>query len=86
LWHRGRRLDSIAWPPAPAAEGSFPSSFRFAPSADDLNTHALVVPADLLERSGRRDEAWATTEQALELYEGKGNVVMAGRVRERLVG
>jgi class 3 adenylate cyclase/tetratricopeptide (TPR) repeat protein len=54
--------------------------------SDDLNMHgaALIDLADLYERSGQREEATAALEQALALYEQKGNVVMAERLRERL--
>jgi class 3 adenylate cyclase/tetratricopeptide (TPR) repeat protein len=54
--------------------------------ADGLNYQgdAWCDLAEVLERAGRRDEATATLEQALERYERKGNVPLAGRVRERL--
>ncbi|HEY8630770.1 MAG TPA: hypothetical protein VIL73_09595 [Gaiellaceae bacterium] len=40
----------------------------------------------MLELAGRRDEAAAEVEQALALYERKGNLVMIGRARTRLEG
>jgi class 3 adenylate cyclase/tetratricopeptide (TPR) repeat protein len=54
--------------------------------ADGLNYQgdALCDLAEVLEPAGRRDEATTTLEQALERYERKGNVPLAGRVRERL--
>ena len=54
---------------------------------DYLNHHAEALAdfADVLELAGRREEAAAAMEQALELYERKGNLVMAEQTRERLV-
>jgi tetratricopeptide (TPR) repeat protein len=54
--------------------------------ADGLNYQgdAFCDLAEVLERAGRRDEATATLEQALERYERKGNAPLASRVRERL--
>jgi class 3 adenylate cyclase/tetratricopeptide (TPR) repeat protein len=46
---------------------------------------ALADLAEVLELGGRATEAAEAREQALALYERKGNIVMAGRVRERLV-
>jgi tetratricopeptide (TPR) repeat protein len=40
--------------------------------------------AEVLELAGRSEEAAEACEQALARYERKGNVVMAGRMRERL--
>jgi hypothetical protein len=40
--------------------------------------------AEVLESAGRKAEAVAEVEQALELYEGKGDVPMAARARARL--
>jgi tetratricopeptide (TPR) repeat protein len=59
---------------------------ELAAQTDYLNEHAkaLVDLADVLELAGRREEATAALEQALELYERKGNLVMAERTRERL--
>ena len=41
--------------------------------------------AEVLELAGRTTEAGEAREQALARYERKGNLVMAGRMRERLV-
>jgi hypothetical protein len=51
-----------------------------------LNGHgdALVDLAEVLEVAGRREEAAAEVEKALERYERKGNLVMAERARSRL--
>ena len=55
-----------------------------AASGDDLNAHAaaLVDHAEALELGGRQDEAAALLREALALYERKGNVVAAERVRQ----
>jgi hypothetical protein len=39
---------------------------------------------EVLLLAGKLDEAAAALEQALERYDRKGNLVMAGRVRDRL--
>ena len=53
---------------------------------DYLNGHAKAFTslAEILELVGEREEAAATMEQALALYERKGNLVMADRTRQRL--
>jgi class 3 adenylate cyclase/tetratricopeptide (TPR) repeat protein len=57
-----------------------------AERTDDLSLRGGVLAdlAALYELSGRPEEAKAALEQALALYEQKGNVVMAERVRNRL--
>jgi len=45
---------------------------------------ALMDLAEVLELTGRREEAATALEQALALYERKGNVVMAERARAQL--
>jgi class 3 adenylate cyclase/tetratricopeptide (TPR) repeat protein len=45
---------------------------------------ALAVLAEVLEQAGRRDEANAAYEQALERFELKGSVVDAEAIRQRL--
>jgi hypothetical protein len=40
-----------------------------------------LVLADVLARSGRREQAKVARAEALDLYEQKGNLVAAGRVR-----
>jgi tetratricopeptide (TPR) repeat protein len=53
---------------------------------DMLNVQAAAYAdlGEVLALAGRRDEAAAALEDALARYERKGNVVMAGRTRERL--
>jgi hypothetical protein len=59
---------------------------ELAAQTDDLNDHAKALAdlAEVLELAGRREEAAAALGQALELYERKGNLVMAERTRARL--
>jgi len=45
---------------------------------------ALMDLAEVLDLAGNREEASSHVEQALRLYERKGDLVMAGRSRERL--
>jgi class 3 adenylate cyclase/tetratricopeptide (TPR) repeat protein len=49
-----------------------------------LRGEALRDLAEVLELGGNVDESTAALEQALALYEDKGNVVMAGRMKERI--
>jgi class 3 adenylate cyclase/tetratricopeptide (TPR) repeat protein len=53
---------------------------------DFLNDQADAYTdlGEVLERAGKRDEASVALEQALALYERKGNLVVARRVRTRL--
>jgi tetratricopeptide (TPR) repeat protein len=57
-----------------------------AESTDSLSEQAdaLVDLAEVLSHAGRAEAAGDALEQALDRYERKKNVVMAGRVRERL--
>ena len=57
-----------------------------AGTGDEVNSHAsaLVCLADALELRERDEEASAALQDALGLYERKGNVVAAERVRRRL--
>lgn len=59
-----------------------------ASEGDDPDAHAgaLVDLADALELGGLSDDATAARRDALALYERKGNVVAAERVRVRLAG
>ena len=57
---------------------------RLVRSSDGLNRRARVQLdlADVLSVAGRPAEAADAAAEALDLYERKGNVVAAGRVRE----
>jgi tetratricopeptide (TPR) repeat protein len=63
-------------------------SVELASRTDYLENHALARAdlAEVLERAGRTDEARSELEQALRLYELKGMVVDAERIRARLAG
>ena len=52
----------------------------------DIIAHTLDALAETLRAAGRGGEARKAQTEALLLYERKGNVVMAGRVRELLAG
>ena len=76
-----------------ARQGSFELSQQLAEKAvalaeetDYLNMQgdALGALAFVLEASGRRSEAEAAAAEAVERYERKGDLVMAGRMREQL--
>jgi predicted Zn-dependent protease len=57
-----------------------------AERTDALNRHAdaLVALAEVLELAGSEDEARGFLNEALALYERKGNVAAARRARRRL--
>jgi hypothetical protein len=57
-----------------------------AEGTDYLNLHAEACRdlAEVLERGGKTDEAATALEQAVAVYERKGNVVMAERMSERI--
>jgi class 3 adenylate cyclase/tetratricopeptide (TPR) repeat protein len=50
----------------------------------DIQASAYADLAEVLFLGGKHDEAAAALEQAFERYERKGNLVMAGRMRDRL--
>jgi tetratricopeptide (TPR) repeat protein len=73
-----------------AARGAFDEALPscreaalLAEETDDVNMRAdvSVQLGEVLALAGRRDEAAGVLEDALRLYEGKGNVVSAERVR-----
>jgi tetratricopeptide (TPR) repeat protein len=76
-----------------ARRGDFAEAERLAREAlaimeptDYLDTKAetLLSFAEVLETAGRVDDAADALDQALALFEEKGNVVMAGQTREHL--
>jgi class 3 adenylate cyclase/tetratricopeptide (TPR) repeat protein len=79
------RLAALRSDPA-EAEALARRAVERAAAGDDLNAHAdaLMDLADAVELGGRSDEADAALHDALELYERKGNVVGAARVRQQL--
>jgi predicted ATPase/DNA-binding SARP family transcriptional activator len=87
----------VTWRPvrakALARRGQFAEAERlaeeaiaFAAKSDFLNARgdALLDFAELLEMADRSRDALPMVEQAIELYEQKGNVVSAARARARL--
>ncbi|CAN5772871.1 AAA family ATPase [soil metagenome] len=78
-----------------ARQGRFEEVFQLSDEAlrafegtDLLCWHAEVLEdrADVMRLAGRSDDALAATLQALELYERKGDIVSAGRLREMTPG
>jgi ATP/maltotriose-dependent transcriptional regulator MalT len=69
-----------------AAERIGREAVEIASRTDYLENHALARAdlAEVLERAGRAEEARAELEHALGLYEQKGIVVRAERLRVRL--
>jgi tetratricopeptide (TPR) repeat protein len=69
-----------------AAEALAREAIARARQTDMLNTQAdaLISLAEVLELANKRNDAGDITEQALALYEQKGNLVMANRTRKRL--
>jgi hypothetical protein len=57
----------------------------FAETSDFLLAHAdaLADLADVLELAGRSDEAARAIEDAIDVYERKGNLLAANRARAR---
>ncbi len=71
----GRHIERLAREAVALAEGTDYVGARAA---------ALIDLAEVLRRAGKDEEAVATAERALELYEGKGDIARASRARERL--
>ena len=59
-----------------------------ASDTDYLNLQGDILTdlAEVLTLGGRHNEAASRSREALEIYERKGNVVSAGRVRATLEG
>jgi class 3 adenylate cyclase/tetratricopeptide (TPR) repeat protein len=68
------------------AEACARKAVEIAAGTDDLNSQgrALMDLAEVLELTGRADEAAPVLERALELFEQKGNVVSADKARALL--
>jgi tetratricopeptide (TPR) repeat protein len=52
----------------------------------DLRAEALADLGEVLQLAGRSQESRAALEEAVELYEAKGHLVGAERLRELLAG
>jgi hypothetical protein len=70
------------------AEGLAREAVTIGDQTDMANAQAASYAdlSEVPELAGRSSEARAALEQALEIYERKGNVVMAKRMRARLQG
>jgi tetratricopeptide (TPR) repeat protein len=62
------------------------SAVRDVGESDSLTTHAdiLMDLGEILSVGRRQDEAFSPVQQALQLYEQKGNIVSAGKARKML--
>jgi tetratricopeptide (TPR) repeat protein len=71
---------------AEAAERLARETLELVSRTDALNRHAdsLLALAEVLRLSARREEAADLVEQALQVYELKGNVVAAKKTRALL--
>jgi tetratricopeptide (TPR) repeat protein len=85
LWRQARGR-AIAQRDCQAGEALVREAVTLVEQTDMLNHRcdALLDLAEVLELSGRREEAMAAVEDALALYERKGNLVMARRSSARL--
>jgi class 3 adenylate cyclase/tetratricopeptide (TPR) repeat protein len=87
LWRRARaKALAGAGGDIDEAERLSREAVEFATATDDLNLHgdALIDLAELLSVSDHGGEAVAVIEEALRLYERKGNLVSSGRARALL--
>ena len=84
LWRRVRARELASRGELEAGEGLAREAVALVETTDMLNDHAaaLVDLAEVLALGGRH--ARAELEEALALYERKGNLVMAARTRVRL--
>jgi tetratricopeptide (TPR) repeat protein len=66
-----------------AAEAVAREAVALAEPTDDLSNHAATLAdlAEMLTLDGRPDEARDYAQQAVELYERKGNLVLAARTK-----
>ena len=85
-WRRVRAVILARRGDVAAAEPLAREALSIALTTDSLNTQADAYAslADVLEAAERDDEARGALEEALALYERKGNVPDAARMRQRL--
>jgi class 3 adenylate cyclase/tetratricopeptide (TPR) repeat protein len=88
LWRATRAKVRARKRELPDAEELARQAIALAEATDYLNLHAdaLVSLATVLTARDRAEEAAATSRDALRLYEAKGNIVSAARVRSLLDG
>jgi tetratricopeptide (TPR) repeat protein len=86
LWRQARGTVLARRGEIEAGEKLLREALVLAQEADTLNENAEAHMdlAEVLDLAGRREEAGAEVEQALALYERKGNVVLAERARAKL--
>ena len=68
-----------------AAEVAAREVVGFAAESDFLDSHgdALMILAEVLSLAGRAEDATAPVDQAIQLYEAKGNLLSAAKARSR---
>jgi tetratricopeptide (TPR) repeat protein len=86
LWRKARAKVLAAQGDVEQAERLAREAVALAARTDHLEEHAdaLMTLAEVLRRAGRAAEATPALEEALRLYERKGNTVLAARAREAL--
>jgi tetratricopeptide (TPR) repeat protein len=86
LWRQAQALVEAARGLLAEAESLAREAVAVMERTDNLSSQgdALRDLADVLELDGRRDEAAAALEQALDRYERKKNLAMAAQVRPKL--
>jgi tetratricopeptide (TPR) repeat protein len=86
LWRTARAKALAHKGELEAAEALAREAVGFAAESDFLDSHgdALTDLAEVLRLAARRQEAASALEQAIQLYEQKGNVISAARAGARL--
>ncbi len=82
-WRNVRAMSMASRGQLAEAEAVASDALQAAEQTDDLNRQArvLVDLADIVRRAGREAEAASLEERALALFERRGNVVLAERIR-----
>ena len=85
-WRTGRATCFAGGEELGAAEDLAREALEAVEQTDDLNRQARVLAdlADVVRQAGREAEATSLQERALALFERRGNVVSAGRLRAEL--
>jgi predicted ATPase len=86
LWRTARAKEFARQGRVIEAERVAREAVTLAEGTDDINMHAdaLMALAEVLRLANRSSEAAAVIQEALNLYEQKGNVVSAGKARALL--
>jgi Tfp pilus assembly protein PilF len=87
IWRSARALARAGLGDLETAESLARDAVAFAGQSNFLNVHggALVALAEILERTGRGEDAASALRDAVSLYEQKGNTVSAAHARALLV-